>query len=330
MRTWLADGRHDDEHSTRSGRVKERADITLEQRIRKAEADLFETSARRLTSVSRPRDYRGARPSAVARQRSATGSPPRRVPQRRCVGALVQRAAGPPSARGGPSRSRAVGPRRLSTRSRPQRARQLIDDIFDALELDDAPVVGHSLGGMLALWYAAAGTGRISRLVAIGEPAVALPGVRVRMPLSLLTVRGLGRRCVALTEPPPRLSTPARPGPRPSRGRRRAGFTDRRSTPIRPSAREREDGQLADARDRPLPPTAARERPHRPRARARSQFRRCSSGGPTPPTSPPSALGPRSSRSQERRFTRCPAHTVLGSWTPNAVGSSSRPTSLPQ
>ena len=29
-------------------------------------------------------------------------------------------------------------------------------------------------------------------MVAIGEPAVALPGVRVRMPLSLLTVRGLG------------------------------------------------------------------------------------------------------------------------------------------
>ena len=50
-------------------------------------------------------------------------------------------------------------------------ARQLIDDIFDALELDHAPVIGHSLGGMLALWYAAAGAQRISRLVAIGEPA---------------------------------------------------------------------------------------------------------------------------------------------------------------
>ena len=83
-----------------------------------------------------------------------------------------------------------------------QRARQLIDDIFDALELDDAAVVGHSLGGMLALWYAAAGTGRISRLVAIGEPAVALPGVRVRMPLSLLTVRGLG--VAVLRSPSPR------------------------------------------------------------------------------------------------------------------------------
>jgi pimeloyl-ACP methyl ester carboxylesterase len=83
-----------------------------------------------------------------------------------------------------------------------QRARELIDDVFDALGLDQAPVIGHSLGGMLALWYAAAGTERISRLVAIGEPAVALPGVHVRMPLSLLTVRGLG--LAVLRSPSPR------------------------------------------------------------------------------------------------------------------------------
>ena len=82
------------------------------------------------------------------------------------------------------------------------RTSELIDDIFDALGLDQAPVVGHSLGGMLALWYAAAGTERISRLIAIGEPAVALPGVRVRMPLSLLTVRGLGP--AVLRSPSPR------------------------------------------------------------------------------------------------------------------------------
>jgi pimeloyl-ACP methyl ester carboxylesterase len=68
----------------------------------------------------------------------------------------------------------------------------LIDDIFDALGLDEAPVVGHSLSGMFALWHASTGAQRISRLVAMGEPAVALPGVRVRMPLSFLTVRGLG------------------------------------------------------------------------------------------------------------------------------------------
>ena len=81
-------------------------------------------------------------------------------------------------------------------------ARDLIDDVFDALGIDAAPVVGHSLGGMFALWYAAAGGRRISRLVAMGEPAVALPGVRVRMPLSLLTVRGLG--LAVLRSPSPR------------------------------------------------------------------------------------------------------------------------------
>ncbi len=79
---------------------------------------------------------------------------------------------------------------------------ELIDDIYDALGLDEAPVVGHSLGGMLALWHAATGSERISRLVAIGEPAVALPGVRVRMPLSLLTVRGLS--LAVLRSPSPR------------------------------------------------------------------------------------------------------------------------------
>jgi pimeloyl-ACP methyl ester carboxylesterase len=81
-------------------------------------------------------------------------------------------------------------------------AHQLIDDIFDALELDHAAVVGHSLGGMFALWHAATGSERISRLVAMGEPAVALAGVRVRMPLSLLTVPGLG--VAVLRSPSPR------------------------------------------------------------------------------------------------------------------------------
>ena len=81
-------------------------------------------------------------------------------------------------------------------------AGRLIDDILDALGLDEVPVIGHSLGGMFALWHVAAGSARISGVVAIGEPAVALPGVRVRMPLSLLTVRGLGT--AVLRSPSPR------------------------------------------------------------------------------------------------------------------------------
>jgi pimeloyl-ACP methyl ester carboxylesterase len=81
-------------------------------------------------------------------------------------------------------------------------ARRLIDDLLDALGLDEVPVIGHSLGGMFALWHVATGSGRICEVVAIGEPAVALPGVRVRMPLSLLTVRGLGTAVMRSPSPP--------------------------------------------------------------------------------------------------------------------------------
>jgi pimeloyl-ACP methyl ester carboxylesterase len=79
---------------------------------------------------------------------------------------------------------------------------RLIDDVVDALRLDDVPVVGHSLGAMFALWHAAAGSERISKVIAVGAPAVALPGTRVRMPLSPLTVRGLG--VAVLRSPSPR------------------------------------------------------------------------------------------------------------------------------
>jgi pimeloyl-ACP methyl ester carboxylesterase len=79
----------------------------------------------------------------------------------------------------------------------------LMDDLFDALGLATAPVIGHSLGGMLALWYAAARPGRIASLVAIGDPAVALPGATVRMPLSLLTVPVLGEAVLRAPAPRP-------------------------------------------------------------------------------------------------------------------------------
>jgi len=89
-----------------------------------------------------------------------------------------------------------------------EHARALIEDILDALGLDEVTVIGHSLGGMFALWHVATGSGRISEVIAIGEPAVALPGVRVRMPLSLLTVRGLG--AAVLRSPSPRRSAGTR------------------------------------------------------------------------------------------------------------------------
>ena len=79
----------------------------------------------------------------------------------------------------------------------------LMDDLFDALGLTTGPVVGHSLGGMFALWHASARPGRIASLVAIGDPAVALPGAVVRMPLSLLTVPKLGEAVLRAPTPRP-------------------------------------------------------------------------------------------------------------------------------
>ena len=148
-----------------------------------------------------------------------------------------------------------------------EHARALIEDILDALGLDEVPVIGHSLGGMFALWHVAAGSGRISEVVAIGEPAVALPGVRVRMPLSLLTVRGLGVAVLALTQPASCLPPPARPGARLRRSSGRAGLADRGATPVRTPAGERENRGVAHARDRPVPPPTPRECPHKRRAR---------------------------------------------------------------
>jgi 2-hydroxy-6-oxonona-2,4-dienedioate hydrolase len=83
-----------------------------------------------------------------------------------------------------------------------EQARTLLEDVLDGLGLRRTPVIGHSLGGMFALWHLAAGSERLSELVLLGQPAVALPGVQVRMPLSLLTVRGLG--VAVLRSPGPR------------------------------------------------------------------------------------------------------------------------------
>lgn len=79
---------------------------------------------------------------------------------------------------------------------------RLLDDLLEALGVAAAPVIGHSLGGMFALWHAAARPGRIGSLVTIGAPAAALAGATARMPLSLMTVPVLGP--AVLRSPAPR------------------------------------------------------------------------------------------------------------------------------
>ena len=177
--------------------------MTLEQRIRSAEADLFATVGAEVDESFLDLATTGLRVRLLA----CGGGPPLVL----LHGVSLSAAAWAPLFNAlsgfrllavdipGHGLSDPASYRRGHVRPH---ARALIDDMFDALGLDEAPVVGHSLGGMLALWHAAAGAGRISKLVAIGEPAVALPGVRVRMPLSLLTVRGLGE--AVLRSPAPR------------------------------------------------------------------------------------------------------------------------------
>jgi pimeloyl-ACP methyl ester carboxylesterase len=64
---------------------------------------------------------------------------------------------------------------------------------LDALGLERAPLVGTSLGAMWALCFALGAPERVSAVVAIGMPAVALPGIRADPFFRLLTVPGLGR-----------------------------------------------------------------------------------------------------------------------------------------
>jgi pimeloyl-ACP methyl ester carboxylesterase/hemerythrin-like domain-containing protein len=91
--------------------------------------------------------------------------------------------------------------RRGQARQAREDAVRLVDDLLAALGLRTAPIIGHSVGGMYALWHAAARPGTISRLILIA-PGGALPGMRVRGPLRLLTLPVLGR--VMLRAPAPR------------------------------------------------------------------------------------------------------------------------------
>lgn len=67
-----------------------------------------------------------------------------------------------------------------------------VDRLFDALELDDAALLGHSGGGLWALWYALAQPQRVRRLVLLGA-APALPGSQMPLPFRVLVLPGMGR-----------------------------------------------------------------------------------------------------------------------------------------
>jgi pimeloyl-ACP methyl ester carboxylesterase len=77
-----------------------------------------------------------------------------------------------------------------------------LDRLLDTLELDAATLVGHSGGGVWALWYALARPDRVKRLVLLGVPT--LPKTRCPLPIRLVATPGLGQLLSRLAPPSPR------------------------------------------------------------------------------------------------------------------------------
>jgi pimeloyl-ACP methyl ester carboxylesterase len=77
-----------------------------------------------------------------------------------------------------------------------------LDSLLDALELDATALLGHSAGGVWALWYALAHPDRVKRLVLIGPPA--LPKTRCPLPYRLIATPGLGELLSWLEPPSPK------------------------------------------------------------------------------------------------------------------------------
>ncbi|MDF2742541.1 MAG: alpha/beta hydrolase [Actinomycetia bacterium] len=77
-----------------------------------------------------------------------------------------------------------------------------LDRLLDTLELDATTLVGHSGGGVWALWYALAHPDRVRRLVLIGPPA--LPRTSCPLPMRLVATPGVGALLPRLAPPSPK------------------------------------------------------------------------------------------------------------------------------
>jgi pimeloyl-ACP methyl ester carboxylesterase len=64
-----------------------------------------------------------------------------------------------------------------------------LDRLLDTLELDTITLLGHSGGGVWALWYALAHPDRVTRLALLGVPT--LPKTRCPLPIRLVATPGL-------------------------------------------------------------------------------------------------------------------------------------------
>ncbi len=99
--------------------------------------------------------------------------------------------------------------------------------LLDALELDRVPVAGTSLGAMWAMNLALAHPERVTSVVALGIPAVSLPGMKADPFFRAMTTPGV--RALASRVPPPRSASAARRAMRGAMGR---PVTDRLPDPF--------------------------------------------------------------------------------------------------
>ena len=77
-----------------------------------------------------------------------------------------------------------------------------LDQLLDTLDVDTPALLGHSGGGIWALWYALARPDRVQRLVLIAPPA--LPGTRCPLPIRLMATPGVGELISRLAPPSPK------------------------------------------------------------------------------------------------------------------------------
>jgi pimeloyl-ACP methyl ester carboxylesterase len=91
-----------------------------------------------------------------------------------------------------------------------QHAVAQLTSLLDALGLDRVPLVGTSLGAMWTLCMALDAPQRVTSVVALGMPAVALPGLHADAYFKLLTTPGIGR--LVSRAPAPRTAAAARKG----------------------------------------------------------------------------------------------------------------------
>jgi pimeloyl-ACP methyl ester carboxylesterase len=77
---------------------------------------------------------------------------------------------------------------------------RVLHGVLDALGLESAHLVGHSYGGMAALWMALDAPERVRSVVTLGSPAVAFGG-GLGSTLRLLARRGIGPLALSLPSP---------------------------------------------------------------------------------------------------------------------------------